>query len=140
MTPGSWEGRGLHEAQLTPPAPLLSRTEPSIHGTRGATVVHCRASPFRVDRSDQGLADRLGDRSTFEIDPLTNHLAAGLCLFTRNLRGNGGRLRILDVAFVGRFEDGFARLLTDPLVALKGATARDKNYGQDCNREGNQFH
>jgi len=129
-----------YEKYLTPPAPLLSRSEPSIHGTRGAAVVPGRTSPFCVDWSDQRLADRLGDRSTFEIDPITNHLAARLCLFTRNFFTNGRSVYVFGVAFVRGFEDGFARLLTDPLVALKGAAPRDKNYGQHCNREGNHFH
>ena len=122
------------------PAPRLSRSEPSIYGTRGAAVVRGRTSPFRNDWSDQRLADRLGNRSTLQIDPIRNYLAARLSFFTRNFFTNGRSVYVFGVAFVRGFEDGFARLLTDPLVALKGATPRDKNYGQDCNRQGNHFH
>jgi hypothetical protein len=85
------------------------------------------------------VADRFGDGSAFEIDPVRDDLVAGLGFFARNFLTRRN-VDILDVAVVRRFEDGFARLLFDPFVALKGAAACDKNQRRDCNGDENPFH
>lgn len=128
-----------YEKYFTPPAAVFSKSEPSIYGTRGASCVPHRTAPFRFDCGDQHLADRFDDRSAFETDPIRNYLSARLSFFARNLLTKRN-VHIVGVAFVRRFEDGRARLLTDPLVALEGTTARDKNYCEKSNYEGNHFH
>ena len=85
------------------------------------------------------MANRFGDRSAFEIDPIKDELAAGFGFFAGNFL-TIRNVDILGVALIRRFEDGLARLLADSLVILKGAAGRDKNHRCDCNREENPFH
>jgi hypothetical protein len=66
-----------------------------------------------------------------------NHRAESLA---RHFLWDRGRSRIVEIAFVRRFEDSFARLLIDLLVGPEKTAPSDKNYRQNCKHEGNPFH
>jgi hypothetical protein len=139
MIPWARERSCSHEKHFTRPAAVVSKLEPSIHGAGVASFVPDRASPFWFDHSDQHLADCFDDGSPFEIAPVRDCLTTSLRLFAGNFLVKR-RVDIFGVAFVGRFENGLTRLLIDPLVPLKGTTARDKNYCQQSKHNGNPIH